>query len=272
MTITQFRDRTEAGKLLAAQLTAYANRQDLIVLGLPRGGIPVAFEVAKELHAPLDVMVVRKLGVPGQEELAMGAIATGGIRVLNYDVVQFLDIPEEVINKVAAQEQQELERRERLYRGDRHPYEIHGRIVVLVDDGIATGATMRAAVAALKQRQPARIIIAVPNAAPSTCDEFAAEVDELVCVIRPEPFIAVGYWYRHFSQTSDEEVRSLLEQANHEQSSAQSTQTSQSEQSLQSPKRKPRKTPGSGTRKQVKKRARTTSTPPIQQVKTVYHK
>ncbi len=264
MTITQFRDRTEAGKLLAAQLTAYANRQDVIVLGLPRGGVPVAFEVAKELHAPLDVMVVRKLGVPGQEELAMGAIATGGVRVLNYDVVQFLDIPEDVINKVAAQEQQELERRERLYRGDRPAYEVHGRTVVLVDDGIATGATMRAAVAALKQRQPARIVIAVPTAAPSTCDEFAAEVDELVCVIRPDPFIAVGYWYRHFSQTSDEEVRSLLEQANHEQPAAQTAQPAQS------PQRKPRKTPGSGSGKRMKKRARAMPTPPAQQMKTVY--
>jgi len=213
--LTQFRDRTEAGKLLAEQLTAYVNLHDVLVLALPRGGVPVAFEVAKALHAPLDVIVVRKLGVPGQEELAMGAIATGGVRILNNDVVQFLGIPDEVINKIAVQEQQELERRERLYRGDRPAYAVRGRTVILVDDGIATGATMHAAVAALKLRQPARILIAVPTAAPSTCDEFAAEVDELVCVLRPEPFIAVGYWYRQFSQTSDEEVRSLLEQANH---------------------------------------------------------
>jgi putative phosphoribosyl transferase len=213
--LTQFRDRTEAGKLLATQLAAYADRQDVIVLALPRGGVPVAFEIAQALHAPLDVIIVRKLGVPGQEELAMGAIATGGIRILNKDVVQFLGIPDEVIDKIAAQELQELERRERLFRGERPAFDVGGRTVILVDDGIATGATMHAAVAALKLRQPARIIIAVPTAAPSTCDEFAAEVDELVCVIQPEPFIAVGYWYRQFSQTSDEEVRSLLEQANH---------------------------------------------------------
>lgn len=248
--ITQFRDRTEAGKLLATQLNAYANRRDVTVLALPRGGVPVAFEVARALHAPLDVLVVRKLGVPGQEELAMGAIATGGVRILNNDVVQFLDIPDDVINKIAAREQHELERRERLYRGDRPAYDVHSRTVILVDDGIATGATMHAAVAALKQRQPTRIIIAVPTAAPSTCDEFAAEVDELVCVIRPEPFIAVGYWYKEFSQTSDEEVRSLLEQAN---------------QGLPATQQKPQKTPGTGT--QEKKRAR--ATPPVKQVKVV---
>jgi putative phosphoribosyl transferase len=248
--LTQFHDRTEAGKLLAAQLTAYSNRRDVTVLALPRGGVPVAFEVASALHAPLDVIVVRKLGVPWQEELAMGAIATGGVRILNEDVVQFLEIPDEVINKIAAQEQQELERRERLYRGDRPAYDVHGRTVILVDDGIATGATMRAAVAALKQRQPARIIIAVPTAAPSTCDEFAAEVDELVCVIRPEPFIAVGYWYKQFSQTSDEEVRSLLEQAN---------------QGLSTTQQKLKKTPGTGNREKRSARA----TPPVKQVKAV---
>ena len=212
--ITQFRDRTEAGKLLAAQLASYANSQDMIVLALPRGGVPVAFEVASALQVPLDVIVVRKLGVPGQEELAMGAIATGGVRILNNDVVQFLDIPNEMIDKIAVSEQLELKRRERLYRGDRPAFAVHGRTVIIVDDGIATGATMHAAVAAIKHRQPSRIIIAVPTAAPSTCDEFAAEVDVLVCVMRPEPFIAVGYWYRQFSQTSDEEVRTLLEQAN----------------------------------------------------------
>ena len=212
--LTQFRDRKEAGKLLAAQLAAYANQQDLIVLALPRGGVPVGFEIAQALHAPLDVIVVRKLGVPGQEELAMGTIATSGIRILNKDVVQFLNIPDEVVDHVTAQELKELERRERLYRGERPAYDVGGRTIILVDDGIATGATMHAAVAAIKQRQPTRIIIAVPTAAPSTCDEFAMEVDELVCVIRPEPFIAVGYWYRQFSQTSDEEVHHLLEQAN----------------------------------------------------------
>ena len=215
MMLTQFRDRTEAGKLLAKQLIAYTNQHNVLVLALPRGGVPVAFEVARALHAPLDVIIVRKLGVPGQEELAMGAIASGGVRILNNDVVRFLGITKEIIDKMATKEQLELERRERLYRGDRPAYDVRGRTVILVDDGIATGATMHAAVAAIKQQQPTRIIIAVPTAAPSTCDEFANEVDELVCVIRPEPFIAVGYWYRQFSQTTDEEVRSLLEQANH---------------------------------------------------------
>ena len=217
MMTQQFRDRTEAGQQLAAKLTAYVNRPDVLVLALPRGGVPVAFEVARALHAPLDVLVVRKLGVPGQEELAMGAIATGGVRILNHDVVELLGIADEVINRVAAQEQHEVERREHLYRGERPPYQVHGRTIILVDDGIATGATMRAAVAALKQQQPARLIIAVPVAAASTCDAFAAEVDELVCVIRPEVFYAVGFWYENFSQTSDEEVRDLLDQARHEQ-------------------------------------------------------
>src|SRR5438552_13914412 len=182
---TQFRDRTEAGKLLAEQLTAYANQHDVLVLALPRGGVQVAFEIAQALHAPLDVIIVRKLGVPGQEELAMGAIATGGIRILNKDVVQFLGIPDEVIDKIAAQELQELERRERLFRGERPAFDVDGRTVILVDDGIATGATMHAAVAAIKQRQPTRIIIAVPTAAPSTCDEFAAEVVAGVSDRRP---------------------------------------------------------------------------------------
>ena len=247
---TQFRDRSEAGKLLAKQLTAYTNQPDVLVLALPRGGVPVAFEVARALHVPLDVIVVRKLGVPGQEELAMGAIATGGVRVLNHDVVQFLDISDEMIDKIAARELQELERRERLFRGDRPAYDVRGRTLILVDDGIATGATMHAAVAALKQQQPAHIIIAVPTAAPSTCDEFAHEVDELVCVLRPEPFIAVGYWYRQFSQTSDEEVRSLLEQAN---------------QGLPAVQQKPKRKSGTGTSQ--KKRAR--STTPVKQVKAV---
>ena len=215
MMLTQFHDRKEAGKLLAAMPTTYANKQDVIVLALPRGGVPVGFEIAQALHVPLDVIVVRKLGVPGQEELAMGAIATGGVRILNNDVVRFLNIPNELIDKIAANEQQKLERRELLYRGDRPAYDIRGRTVILVDDGIATVATMHAAVAAIKQRQPSRIIIAVPTAAPSTCDEFSVEVDELVCIIRPEPFIAVSYWYSQFSQTSDAEVRRLLERANH---------------------------------------------------------
>jgi putative phosphoribosyl transferase len=216
MIVEQFRDRTEAGQVLATKLTAYANRPDVLVLALPRGGVPVAFEIARALHAPLDVIIVRKLGVPGQKELALGAIASGGVRVLNDDVVQMLAIPDEVINEIAVHEQHEVERRERLYRADRPAIDVHGRTVILVDDGIATGATMRAAVTALRQLQPAHIIIAVPAAASSTCDEFAAEVDELVCVIRPEAFFAVGFWYKHFSQTTDEEVRDLLQQAAHE--------------------------------------------------------
>jgi putative phosphoribosyl transferase len=208
-----FRDRTEAGQLLATQLTTYANRPDMLVLALPRGGVPVAFAVARALHAPLDVMIVRKLGVPGYEELAMGAIASGGVRVLNDDVVHMLGISEEEINQIATHEQREVERRERLYRGNRRACGIGGRTVILVDDGIATGATMRAAVAAVRQQQPARIVIAVPVAAAATCEEFAAEVDELVCVLRPEAFFAVGFWYEHFTHTSDEEVRDLLERA-----------------------------------------------------------
>ena len=220
MRYIHFLDRTEAGRILATRLAAYANRRDVLVLALPRGGVPVAFEVARTLHAPLDVMIVRKLGVPGQEELAMGAIATGGVRVLNDDVVRMLALSDEVISTVAAREQQELARRERLYRGDRPAYDIRGRTIILVDDGIATGATMRAAVAAVKQWQPARIIIAVPVAASATCEAFAPEVDDVVCVERPADFFAVGFWYEHFSQTTDEQVRDLLEQAARDQMAA----------------------------------------------------
>ncbi|HEY7417598.1 MAG TPA: phosphoribosyltransferase [Ktedonobacteraceae bacterium] len=212
----RFRDRTEAGQLLAARLTAYAHRPDVLVLALPRGGVPVAFEVARALQAPLHVMIVRKLGVPGQEELALGAIASGGVRVLNENVVQILHIPEEVINQMAAQERHEVERRERLYRGNSPAREIHGRIIILVDDGIATGATMRAAVAAVKQQQPVRTTIAVPVAAPATCEALRGQVDELVCLSKPEAFFGVGLWYRHFTQTTDEEVRDLLVQAAYE--------------------------------------------------------
>lgn len=217
MTAEQFRDRSEAGRLLATKLATYSNRPDVLVLALPRGGVTVAFEVARALHAPLDVVAVRKLGVPERKELAMGAIASGGVRILNKDIVQFLNIPEAVIDKVAAHEQQVLQRREHLYRGGRPASTIRGRTVILVDDGIATGATMHAAVAAVKQQQPARIIIAVPTAAPSTCEEFAAEVDEVVSVIRPEPFYAVGLWYENFAQTTDTDVRNLLAQARQEQ-------------------------------------------------------
>jgi putative phosphoribosyl transferase len=212
----RFRDRTEAGQLLASRLTAYANRPDVLVLALPRGGVPVAYEVARALHAPLEVVIVRKLGVPGEEELAMGAIASGGVRVLNDDVVRMLALPGMVIDSVVAHERRELERREHLYRRDRPASEVHGRTIILVDDGIATGATMRSAVAAVKQQHPARIIIAIPVAASATCEELAAEGDEVVCVNRPEEFYAVGFWYERFSQTTDEEVADLLEQATHE--------------------------------------------------------
>ena len=205
-----FRDRREAGRLLATKLAAYANRPDVIVLALPRGGVPVAYEVARALDAPLDIFLVRKLGVPGYEELAMGAIATGGVRVLNDQLVGGLRIPDYIVDEVAASEQQELARRERLYRGDRPAPDVRGRTVILVDDGLATGATMLAAVKALRQQQPARIVVAVPTASPETCEQLRAEVDDIICAITPEPFHAVGLWYEDFSQTTDEEVRDLL--------------------------------------------------------------
>jgi putative phosphoribosyl transferase len=205
-----FRDRTEAGKRLAAQLADYADRPDVLVLALPRGGVPVAFEVARALRAPLDVFMVRKLGLPGHEELAMGAIATGGVRVINEDVVNHLRVPTEVLDAVAADEQRELERRERGYRGDRPAPDVRGKTVILVDDGLATGSTMRAAAAALRQQQPGRIVVAVPVSAPQTCDEYRMGVDEIICAVTPEPFQAVGLWYKDFSQTTDEEVRELL--------------------------------------------------------------
>lgn len=205
-----FKDRNDGGRQLAKKLEIYAGRSDVIVLGLPRGGVPVAFEVAKALGVPLDVWVVRKLGVPGHEELAMGAIASGGRRVLNDSVVQMIGISDEAIAEVAAQEQRELERRERVYRGDRPPLEVEGQTVILVDDGLATGASMRAAVRALRAQNPAHIIVAVPTAAPQTCAEFEDEVDEIVCAITPQPFKGVGAWYEDFSQTTDEEVRNIL--------------------------------------------------------------
>jgi len=206
----RFRDRREAGRLLAAKLSGYANRPDVVVLALPRGGVPVAAEVARALGAPLDVFVVRKLGVPGHEEFAFGAIATGGVRVLNEEVVRALQIPDRVIDAVAAREQEELARRERVYRGDRPPLDVRGRTVILVDDGLATGATMQAAIRALRQQQPARIVVAVPTASLETCDELKRVVDEVICATTPDPFYAVGLWYEDFSQTTDEEVRELL--------------------------------------------------------------
>lgn len=208
-----FRDRREAGRFLAGKLTKYFDRPGVLVLGLPRGGVPVAFEVARALRAPLDVFLVRKLGVPGHEELAMGAIASGGVCVLNDDVVSTLRIQSRVIDAVAAEERMELERREEQYRGDRPAPEVQGRTVILVDDGLATGSTMRAAVAALRRRNPARIVVAVPVGAPETCAEFQDEADEAICALTPEPFYSVGLWYKDFSQTTDEEVRDLLELA-----------------------------------------------------------
>jgi predicted phosphoribosyltransferase len=208
-----FPDRAHAGRRLAARLTAYADCPDVLVLALPRGGVPVAYEVARALHAPLEVFLVRKLGVPGREELAMGAIATGGVRVLNDEVVQALGLTEEAIAAAAAAETRELERREGVYRGGRAFPNVAGRTVLLIDDGLATGTTMRAAVAALRKMGPARIVVAVPVASAATCAELAAEVDEVVCARTPEPFFAVGVWYDDFTQTTDDEVRDLLARA-----------------------------------------------------------
>jgi predicted phosphoribosyltransferase len=209
-----FRDRRDAGKKLAQKLSAFAGVQNGLILALPRGGVPVAYEVAVALSLPLDIFLVRKLGVPGREELAFGAIASGGIRVLNPDVVRMLGIPDEVINFVITRQLEELKRREKLYRGNRPSAELRDRTVILIDDGLATGASMRAAVAGLRARHPARIVIAVPTAAPQTCDAFRSEVDEVVCAITPEVFYGVGRWYDDFSQVIDEEVRVLLEEAN----------------------------------------------------------
>jgi predicted phosphoribosyltransferase len=210
-----FRDRRDAGVQLAAQLMRYAGDSSVIVLGLPRGGVPVAYEVARALRAPLDIFVVRKLGVPGHRELAMGAIASGDVRVLNQEVVKALRIPEAMIDAVAAQEQKELERQQLAYRGDIPFADLAGRTVIVVDDGLATGSTMLAAVRALRQMHPARIIVAAPVAAAETCRLLAKEADEVVCVSTPESFHAVSMWYEEFSQTTDEEVRYLLESAAH---------------------------------------------------------
>jgi len=207
----QFRDRHEAGKRLAARLVRYRNRPDVLVMAIPRGGVPVAYEVAKALAVPLDVIVVRKLGLPGQQELAMGAIASGGVRVLNEDVVRALRIPERTIDSVAALETAGLERRERSYRGERPAEDPTGRTVILVDDGLATGSSMQAAIAALRARGAASIVVAVPVGPPSTCLEISRLADELVCLKHPAFFAAVGEWYADFNPTTDDEVRQLLE-------------------------------------------------------------
>jgi putative phosphoribosyl transferase len=208
----QFRDRIHAGRVLAKKLEHYRDNKDVVVLALPRGGVPVAFEVAQALRVPLDVFIVRKLGLPGHEEYAMGAIASGGVRVMNPDMQGF-HVPDSAIQAVTAREQKELERREHLYRGDRPPLALDGRIAILVDDGLATGSTMRAAAIAVRQRNPKRIVVAVPVAAADTCEHFQDEVDEVICAITPQPFRAVGLWYEDFSQTTDEEVHALLETA-----------------------------------------------------------
>jgi putative phosphoribosyl transferase len=209
----RFADRADAGRRLAEALAHYRGRDDVVVLGLPRGGVPLAYEVARALGAPLDVFLVRKLGLPGHEELAMGAIASGGVRVVNDEVVVPLGVPEEMLDRAAAREALELIRRERAYRGDLPPQDFAGKVAILVDDGLATGSTMRAAVRALRRLSPARIVVAVPVAAPSTCEQVRAEADEVICLITPEPFRAVGVWYEDFSQTDDEEVRALLRAA-----------------------------------------------------------
>jgi len=211
--MSRYQGRRHAGRVLASALRNYAGRSDVTVLALPRGGVPVAYEVARQLGAPLDVLVVRKLGVPGHEELAMGALASGDVQVINEEVVSALDVSQSAIAAAVSEESRELARRERAYRGKRPPSDVSGRTVILVDDGLATGSTMRAAVAGLRQRGPERIVVGVPIAAPSTCEELACEVDDIVCAVTPEPFYAVARWYADFRQTTDQEVRELLEAA-----------------------------------------------------------
>ncbi len=208
-----FLDRADAGRKLARRLAGYSGRRNQLVLALPRGGVPVGFQVAEALGAPLDVFLVRKLGVPGHEELAMGAVASGGTRVINHEVVSALGIPESVIDKVTAEELRELERRARAYRDDRPPPVVRGHTVILVDDGLATGSTMRAAIAALRLQGPEWIVMAVPVAAPEVCEALSTVADDAVCVATPDPFHAGGLWYENFSQTTDEEVRELLNEA-----------------------------------------------------------
>jgi predicted phosphoribosyltransferase len=205
-----FLDRYDAGRRLAGALSHYANQANVLVLGLPRGGVPVAYEVARALHAPLDVFLVRKLGFPGHPELAMGAIATGGVRILDRQLIQMYGVPADAIELVTTQERQELARRERLYRDDRPPPDVRGRTAILIDDGLATGSTMRAAVEALREEGARKIVVAVPVAPIDTCEAMKDEVDEIVCAVTPEPFRAVGIWYADFGETTDEEVRELL--------------------------------------------------------------
>jgi len=216
----RFRDRAHAGRVLARALLAYAGRDDVVVLALPRGGVPVAAELARALGAQLDVFVVRKLGLPGHEELAMGAVAPGGVLILDDRLVRGLGIPDEVLQETVEKELRELERREAAYRAGRPPLDLEGKTVILVDDGLATGATMRAAALALRKYRPARVVVAVPVASAETCDEFRADVDEIVCALTPSPFHAVGLWYDDFSQTSDEDVRELLRDSSDDEETA----------------------------------------------------
>ena len=214
MFIKIFKDRADAGRFLASKLSQFANRADVIVVGLPRGGLPVAYEVAHQLNAPLDLLVVRKLGVPGHEELAMGAIASGGVCLLNQDVLSHLGIPQDIIDLVIESEQRELERREREYRQNRPPLKLRGQTVIVVDDGLATGSSMHAAVTAIRQKQPKKIIVAVPVGARDTCQSFQNEVDTIaICAITPESFQSVGAWYANFRPTTDDEVRKCLERS-----------------------------------------------------------
>jgi len=209
----RFKDRVEAGQALAERLMQFSARKDVVILALPRGGVPVAYEVAKALHAPLDICVVRKLGLPGAEELAMGAIASGGVRVINDDVMTYVRVPDDIIEEITLREKKELERREQLYRGTREPAYLDGKTVFLIDDGLATGSTMQAAAAAVRAQNPYKIIVAVPVAPSEACLELSRHVDQVVCLMTPEPFYAVGLWYDDFPQTSDEEVRELLDRA-----------------------------------------------------------
>jgi predicted phosphoribosyltransferase len=208
-----FIDRRHAGRVLASRLTKYAGRDDVIVLALPRGGVPVAYEVASALGAPMDVFLVRKLGTPGHRELAMGAIASGGVRVLNEDVVHWYGISDSAIEHVAREEQDELERRERAYRDGRPAPDLANKIVIVIDDGLATGSTMRAAAQAVRAHRPARVVVAVPVGAAQTCAELAAVAEEVICARMPEPFSAVGQWYLNFDQTDDDEVKALLQKS-----------------------------------------------------------
>lgn len=212
----KFKDRKDAGRKLAEHAATYRDTPDLLVLALPRGGVPVAYEVAKGLNAPMDVFLVRKLGTPGHEELAMGAIASGGVRVLNRQLINYLNIPESQVEAVAEKEEQELQRREREYRGDRSRPDLENRTVFVVDDGLATGASMKAAVQGLREMNPRKIIVAVPTAAQETCEDLGNEADEIICLSTPAQFSAVGAWYEDFSQTTDEEVKELLRKAEEE--------------------------------------------------------